>query len=173
MKKLSIIVLSAVFFLAFGCAKKQTVQQPKEIVPETPAVQAPAAPEEPSEEPSIRYADWAAVPQIATIYFDYDQADLLESARAALKRNAEYLKNNPDVEVLVEGNCDERGTFEYNLALGQRRAAAVREYYGQLGVAIGRIGTISYGEEQPAVVGTDEASFAKNRRVETKIRTKK
>ncbi|MFH1367680.1 MAG: peptidoglycan-associated lipoprotein Pal [Elusimicrobiota bacterium] len=168
MKKLFIILAACVF--VWGCAKKQTVK-PQPIEPKLTAPVEQAAP--PAEEPSVRYADWQPLPQIATVFFNYDQSDLMPSAREALKKNAEFIKGNPNLEVLVGGHCDERGTFEYNLALGQRRAAVVREYYGQLGVPLGRIATISYGEEMPANPGQNEAAWAKNRRAETKIRTKK
>ena len=77
-------------------------------------------------------------------------------ARDALKENAEYLKNNGDLTILVEGHCDERGTFEYNLALGQKRAMAVRVYYISLGISPTRVGTISYGSEKPVEPGHDD-----------------
>jgi peptidoglycan-associated lipoprotein len=131
-----------------------------------------AEPAEPTkEEPSVRFTDWTQVPDIGSVHFDYDKSELKTEDRDTLKKNADYLNGNPGVNVLVEGHCDERGTIEYNLALGQKRAAAVREYYGQLGVALGRIGTISYGSEKPADPAHNENAWAKNRRAETKIRS--
>jgi peptidoglycan-associated lipoprotein len=141
------------------------------VKPAEPVTPQPQA-EQPKEEPSVRFTDWEAVPQIKAIYFDYDSTDLSAEARATLKGNADFLAANPDYNVLVEGNCDERGTTEYNLALGQRRASAVRDYYGKLGVPLGCIGTISYGEEKPVDPGHTEAAWAKNRRAETKVRSK-
>ena len=114
---------------------------------------------------------WQQTAQVRTIHFDYDRTDLRPADREILKANAEFLKSNTELSVLVEGHCDERGTTEYNLALGQKRAAAVRNYYGQLGVPLGRIGTISYGEEIPIDAAHTENAWAKNRRAETKVRS--
>lgn len=160
------LFILGIFVLLSGCAKKQIVK-PEE---QKPAVQAEA---QSKDEPSIRYSDWTAVPDIKAAYFDYDKAELTAEAREILKANAEYLKSNESFNVIVEGNTDERGTTEYNLALGQRRAMAVREYYGQLGVALSRVGTISYGEEKPVDPLHTEAAWAKNRRAETKVRSAK
>ena len=113
--------------------------------------------------------DWSDDSNLGTVYFDYDKYDLTESARRTLLRNAEYLRSNPNSRVLVEGNCDERGTEEYNQALGENRALAVREYLTQLGISPSRIDVISYGELRPAVDGFDESSRAKNRRAEFKV----
>lgn len=101
---------------------------------------------------------------LKTIYFDYDKAELTETARATLKQNADWLKTNAQWNVVVEGHTDERGTLEYNLALGQRRAASVREYMGGLGIAAERVRVVSYGEEKPAEAAHNEAAYAKNRR---------
>lgn len=113
--------------------------------------------------------DWADDSNLATIYFDYDKYDLTESARRTLLRNAEYLRTNPNSRILVEGNCDERGTEEYNQALGENRALAVREYLTQLGISPSRIDVISYGELRPVVEGGDESSRAQNRRADFKV----
>ena len=100
------------------------------------------------------------------IYFDFDSYALRPDARATLKDNAESIKKVPNVIVQIEGHCDERGTQEYNLALGERRALATREYLINLGVSGDRIITISYGEEDPVDFGHNEAAWAKNRRCE-------
>ena len=113
--------------------------------------------------------DWSSDSSLETVYFDYDKADLTESARRSLLRNSEYLRSNPNTRILVEGNCDERGTEEYNQALGENRALAVREYLTQLGISPSRIDVISYGELRPAVDGMDESARAKNRRAEFKV----
>ncbi|MBD3271721.1 MAG: peptidoglycan-associated lipoprotein Pal [Elusimicrobia bacterium] len=137
--------------------------------PKKPAVE--VEPEQlTTEEPDIRTGEWMEESNLATVYFDYDKAVLRSDAKTALKENAEYLKENADLEVLVEGHCDERGTIEYNMALGQRRAAAVRDYLSKLGISKGRISTISYGEEKPVDYGHTEAAWAKNRRAEFKVR---
>lgn len=122
------------------------------------------------EEPDIRTGEYASTVELKVVYFDYDKASLRSDTKATLKDNAEYLKTNADLEVLIEGHCDERGTIEYNITLGQRRAAVVRKYLSGLGVSPGRISTISYGEERPADYGRNESAWAKNRRAELKVR---
>lgn len=101
---------------------------------------------------------------LGTIYFDYDQASLRADARQTLRQNADFLKQNPSSRVEIQGNCDERGSEEYNLALGMRRAEAARRYLTDLGVEPSRLRTISFGEERPAVRGHNEAAWARNRR---------
>lgn len=103
---------------------------------------------------------------LQTIYFDYDSNALRSDAMAVLRDNAEKIKKVPDVVIQLAGHCDERGTQEYNLALGERRALAVRQYLIQMGISGDRLITISYGKEFPAVLGSDESAWAKNRRVE-------
>jgi peptidoglycan-associated lipoprotein len=97
------------------------------------------------------------------VYFDFDRYDLREDARATLKANADWLKKNPSTSVQIEGHCDDRGTAEYNLALGAKRAQAVRDYLTTLGIAGQRLSTISYGEELPACTEHNEECWQKNR----------
>jgi len=94
------------------------------------------------------------------IYFEFDKSDLLPEAQSILGEKAEYLRNNPDVSVMIEGHCDERGTNEYNLALGDRRANSAKTYLVDLGVAESRLTTISYGEERPVDPGHSEDAWA-------------
>ncbi|MGH7290757.1 MAG: peptidoglycan-associated lipoprotein Pal [Myxococcota bacterium] len=101
-----------------------------------------------------------------TIYFDFDSSDLRADARDGLQANASYLKSNSTVAVTIAGSCDERGSAEYNLALGKRRADAAYKYLADLGVSSSRMTTISYGKERPAVEGHNELAWAKNRRDE-------
>ena len=101
---------------------------------------------------------------LADVLFDYDSATLRDDGRAAATKNAEYLKRWQSVRFTVEGHADSRGTPEYNLALGGRRATAVRDYLVSLGVAAGRITTISKGKEQPACAEETEACWQRNRR---------
>lgn len=101
-----------------------------------------------------------------TIYFDYDRSNVKPQYSANLGNVADYLKANPTESVLIEGNCDERGTEEYNRALGERRALSVRDRLLALGVNTDQIATISFGEEKPAELGQTEAAYAKNRRAE-------
>lgn len=98
------------------------------------------------------------------IYFDYDRYDLRPDARAALKANADWLKANPAPRLEIEGHCDERGTTEYNLALGAKRAQAVKDYLATLGIAAGRLSTISYGKEVPVCREQNEGCWQENRR---------
>jgi len=104
-----------------------------------------------------------------TVYFAFDSAVLREPSRRVLRQQAAWLERNPDATVTIDGHADERGTREYNLALGARRAEAVRSYLTGLGVAPARIDTISYGEERPAVAGSNEEAWARNRRAVTRI----
>jgi peptidoglycan-associated lipoprotein len=103
------------------------------------------------------------------IYFDFDKSDLRADAQAVLKSKAEWLRKNSSYSLRIEGNCDERGTNEYNLALGERRAHSARNFLVALGVSQDRITTISYGEERPADPGHNEEAWAKNRRDEFKL----
>jgi peptidoglycan-associated lipoprotein len=98
------------------------------------------------------------------VFFGYDQYDLTTEARATVERQAQWLRTYANVNVIVEGHCDERGTREYNLALGEKRAMAVRNYLIASGVAPNRVQTISYGKERPVVLGSDNSSWAQNRR---------
>jgi len=102
-----------------------------------------------------------------TVYFAYDSSALTSEATAVLGRQAQYLKENSSMSVVVEGHCDERGTREYNLALGERRANATKQFLVNAGVPASRLSTISYGKERPVAVGSDEASWALNRRTVT------
>jgi peptidoglycan-associated lipoprotein len=97
-------------------------------------------------------------------FFDYNESTLSSNAQSALSASAAWLKQNPNYNLLIEGHCDERGTEQYNLALGDRRANIAREYLATLGVDQSRIRTVSYGEERPFDAGHDESSWAKNRR---------
>ncbi len=102
-----------------------------------------------------------------TVYFGFDSAELGGKAQATLDRQAAFLNVNPALVVIVEGHADERGTREYNLALGDRRATAVRDYLLAKGLNSARIRTVSYGKERPAVSGSNEGSWEKNRRAAT------
>ncbi len=98
------------------------------------------------------------------IFFDYDKSDLSPEARATVEALAAWMSSYPASTIGIEGHCDERGTREYNLALGERRASSVHDYLVALGVAPNRLSTISYGKERPAVLGSNEESWAQNRR---------
>jgi peptidoglycan-associated lipoprotein len=103
------------------------------------------------------------------IYFDYDKSELKPEARFVLKRKAEWLRNNPEFSARIEGHCDERGTNEYNLALGERRANAAWRFLNALGISGSRLTTISYGEERPADPEHNQDAWSKNRRDEFRL----
>ena len=103
------------------------------------------------------------------VFFDFDKAVIMAAAEKTLKRQAAWMKQYGGVTVTVEGHCDERGTREYNLALGERRANAVKNYLVALGVDAGRIATISYGKERPEALGHNEAAWSQNRRSVTAV----
>lgn len=101
---------------------------------------------------------------LSTVFFDYDSSQLSMSARSTLDMNVEYLKENTNVEIQIEGHADERGGIQYNLALGERRAKSVKEYMVANGIDSSRVTTVSYGKERPLEFGHDEAAWSKNRR---------
>ncbi|MCX7365189.1 MAG: peptidoglycan-associated lipoprotein Pal [Alphaproteobacteria bacterium] len=98
------------------------------------------------------------------VYFDFDSSTVREDGRATLNKQAEWLKKYANYQITVEGHCDERGTREYNIALGERRANSIRQYLAAQGVPAARLRSLSYGKERPEVVGSDEGSWARNRR---------
>jgi peptidoglycan-associated lipoprotein len=167
--------------LTSGCAKKEIVKSEEPVVAAKPVESAPAkAPAEPEmtpqpvkeaaiakEEPVKAVEPAAAEASLEKIYFDFDSFILSPAARETLKKNAAYLLNeNKSVKIRIEGNCDERGSDEYNLALGEKRAKAALDYLTTLGVPADRLAFISYGKEKPADPDHDEAAWAKNRRDE-------
>jgi peptidoglycan-associated lipoprotein len=105
---------------------------------------------------------------LSTVYFRFNESDLVEETRAILSKNADYLNANPAMRIQIEGHCDSRGSTEYNLALGERRAIAVRQYLAKLGVNPDRMDIISYGEERPVDSENTEEAYTKNRRAEFK-----
>lgn len=158
--RLAVCALAAA--LTAACAHRQ-VRQPSAAAP----VQTPAASTASQQEPSVREAALIEVPQLKKVYFAYDSDRLTPDAEKTLSANSAWLKSHVDIKIQVAGNCDQRGTVEYNLALGQRRAAAVRRYYGLMGVPGSRVATISYGKERPVCSQETEACWQKNRRADT------
>jgi len=147
-------LLSLGVLTALGCASTSTVEETK------PVANATKAPEEATIKP-------ASAPSLEPVYFDTDQAVLRTDARASLAARAEAIQQHPELGVVtIQGHCDERGSDEYNLALGERRAAAVKHYLVDLGVPASRLETVTYGEGRPAVPGHDETAWRHNRRSE-------
>jgi peptidoglycan-associated lipoprotein len=159
---LAVLVAAAVS----GCAKKPAATTPVPPAPaptqtETPPTPPPApAPEPTPPAPAVNASD------LQVVYFAYDSFQLDDGARAALDQNARLLRENASLTVSVDGHCDERGTVEYNQALGQKRAEAVQQYLMDQGIAAARLRPISYGKERPAADGHDESAWSRNRRVE-------
>ncbi|MEM4247701.1 MAG: OmpA family protein [Candidatus Nanoarchaeia archaeon] len=112
--------------------------------------------------------EWTPIPGVSlpTVYFAYDQSTIGTSEFPKIEKAAEHLKSNPDHCLIIEGHCDERGSLEYNRALGERRAIAIKDALLSMGIPDNRMKTISYGEEKPAVQGSDENAWSKNRRGE-------
>jgi peptidoglycan-associated lipoprotein len=121
------------------------------------------------ETPISRQPVQGMINDLQTVHFDFDSSALTPEARRMLDQNAEFLLNHPEIKVLVEGHCDERGTEEYNLNLGQRRADAVREYLAAKGVPPRQLETLTFGESRPVDPGHDESAWSKNRRAQFMI----
>ncbi len=155
------LVLAIVGSLVFaaGCGKKP---RPSTEITKPPApAEQPVKPAETTPPPDQSTKEMV----FADIFFDYDKANLREDARLTLEGNARMLVQRPEVKLLLEGHCDERGTVEYNLALGDRRAQSVKTFLVEFGVDAGRVTTISYGEERPFAQGHDESAWSLCRRV--------
>lgn len=183
MRKLAYLaVILGLVFLISGCGGKKAIKSeqtsgqiqeetgslPSEVKTSEDLTEGQILPEE-----SARGKVFSGVMHIdlEDVHFDFDQAILNSEARNSLSKNVEILKNNPDVLVQIEGHCDERGTVEYNLALGQKRATAVRNYLVEAGVDSKRIFTISYGKEKPVDAGHTEEAWEKNRRAHPAVAT--
>jgi peptidoglycan-associated lipoprotein len=179
MKRNSYLPIVAAVLLAAACATQKGAQKnglTKDGKPGAAgaAEGAPAAPPTDVTEASLRTGgDFAVREDLKSVPFDYDSAKLSDEALTILKANAEVIKGEDGLVVLVAGHCDERGTVAYNLALGQKRAKEVRDYYINLGIDGTRIATISYGKEQPVCSDSNDDCWSKNRRAETRAHVKK
>jgi peptidoglycan-associated lipoprotein len=159
--------LFLIIFMFYGCPKRYVVSKTTTTTEETTTepTNPPIETAINTPEPNIRDKNFVVNENLQAIHFDYDKAEISPENRAILEKNAEWIKANSDVFILIEGHADDRGTYEYNLALGQERATKVREYLVHLGVSATKLGTISYGEEKPALLGENEKSWYENRRV--------
>jgi peptidoglycan-associated lipoprotein len=168
---LFVCALASAVLSASGCAGIHAAKKSGSPVPAPltgPAAPSPAdAARSADMEPDVRDLATRVVPELQVVHFTYDSDILDETARGILKGNAGYLKAHAELKVQVAGNCDQRGTVAYNLALGQRRAAAVRSYYRVLGVAKSRVATISFGREKPICAEASESCWERNRRAAT------
>ncbi len=167
-----VMLLLVSAFVLWGCPKKAEVtsapeaqkeaapreESKAESVKEAPVPEAPPAREEMKEHAP------AATTGLQPIYFDFDKSFIRSDAKAAMEANAKWLRANPTVNIRIEGNCDERGTKEYNQALGQRRAASAKKYLTDMGISAKRISLISYGKEKQVCGDQTEECWQKNRR---------
>ena len=177
MKKFLVLFLTVILVLSFAasCKKKakevppppppQAQEQPKVEKVEEPVLKEPVL----TEEEIFMRKTLEEINQekpLAMIHFDYDKYNIRPDAVPVLEANASWLKKHPTVKILIEGHCDERGTEEYNLSLGEKRAKSTMEYLMSLGISADRIRIISYGKSQPLDPGHDETAWAKNRRAQ-------
>lgn len=193
----AVLVFLIAAFMTAGCAKQDVVKKDEGIAPPpvakqvdhshsnepmpsvtptkqaatapaTQSISSPASAQQQQKTSSIDELQAA----LKSIYFDFDSARLSESARSTLTKNAAALSRETMAKIRVEGNCDERGSAEYNLALGERRAKEAQQYLITLGIQPALVSIVSYGKEKPAVQGNDEAAWSKNRRDEFIVITK-
>ncbi len=174
------IAIFCVMISAAGCAKKEVVKGEQPVTTPAKAVEAPSAVTPPAKEqpaapaaPSVKEEtledtakEATATAALQTIYFDLDSYVLSAEARDTLKKNAGWMLKNSATKIQVQGNCDERGSAEYNLALGENRAKSAVKYLKTLGVPPNNLSVISFGKEKPVDPGHDEVAWAKNRRAD-------
>ena len=159
-KRLMVLATILSLVAVAGCGGKKAVDQPTETAA-APKVEEPA--ETPVETPTETTKEVSPI-SLNDVFFDFDQYNLTSEAKSTLEANAREMKRVSAANITIEGHCDERGTKAYNLALGDKRAGAAKDYLVSLGVTASRITTISYGKERPFDPGHDEAAWAKNRR---------
>ena len=155
----SLLIVALIFT---ACAKKETAPVIEEVEP-AEEVTPPLEELEGEAEEAVEIEEAEPI-VLEDIFFDYDKFSIKDEYKTILSRNAEVLLGDQDAKLLIEGHCDERGTNEYNLALGEKRAKAVIDFYVTYGVDASRLSMISYGEEKPFAMGNNEESWAKNRR---------
>jgi peptidoglycan-associated lipoprotein len=153
------LVIPALMF-SVSCQKKMVDMTPEPVVKEEPKPE-PAPMKKPEPAPVYKTPD---IVMQEDIYFEFDKSTLTPAAQDNLLKKADWLRENPDVTATIEGHCDERGTNEYNLALGDRRAESAKAFLVDLGIDASRLTTISYGEERPVCSEKTEECWAKNRR---------
>jgi len=164
MKRIGVLLLGMALVLVYagGCGKK-----PQPAAEKPPVTETKTEPQDTSGRIQPGEVTEETTPAgFQKIYFDFDRYYVRDDAKAALEQNARVLKGNSNMRIMIEGHCDERGTVEYNLALGERRAASARQYLMDLGIEGSRISTVSYGKERPVAFGHDEAAWQQNRRGE-------
>jgi peptidoglycan-associated lipoprotein len=166
-----LVLLIAIGLVAFvaGCGGKEAMDEPTTGMEDT--TPPPAPPEEnPVTEVPEEPADVDTAPVLNDVFFAFDKYNLTTESKGILEENADELKQARTTAIVIEGHCDERGTNAYNLALGEKRAQAAKDYLVTLGINGSRISVVSYGEERPFATGHNEAAWAKNRRAHFKLK---
>ncbi len=174
-KGLLLMMMVSAMLMTVSCQKKQM-----EVAPEPPVAQIEEAPVTETAPPVVTTGEDDAVRRereearrmfiSEDIHFAFDDSSLSSTAQEVLQRKASWMRDNPDDAVVVEGHCDERGTTEYNIALGDRRAQSAKAFLVDLGIASSRLSTVSYGEEMPVDPRHTEDAYAKNRRAHFTIK---
>ena len=184
MKRTVLVVVALAAATAFSACGKKVAPPPPPPPPVAPEAPPPAPPPPPKPEVAPVVDEYARLKAMSAeeieksgllkeIYFDFDKSDIREQDRATLSQNADALKKFDFLRITVEGHCDERGTVEYNLALGERRAKAARDYLVSLGVPADHMKTVSYGKEVPVCTQSNEECWQKNRRAKSTITAKR
>lgn len=163
-KKTAAILMATCLMAVAGCTKKE---KPQDLPPPPVGAEGTTGATEPTGPAPGSQADFVANIANDHIYFDTDKSDIDAEDQSVLASQASWLKKYPNVRVTLEGHCDERGTRDYNIALGARRANAAKNALAALGIDAARISTVSYGKERPEALGSTEADWAKNRRAVT------
>ena len=153
-----------------GCSKHKEVAEAAPPPPPPPPAETPAPTPPPSDPAPPPSSEPGVQDQLRDVFYDYDAATLSAESQATLDADGKVLMDNTSVSIQIEGHCDERGTVEYNLALGDRRAQSAKDYLVRYGVPASRLSTVSYGEERPFATGNDESAWAQNRRAHFVVR---
>ena len=168
-RSLTMVVALMLAAALSGCAKK-AAQAPPTPPPAPPVATHPDTTSTTPAPPPTPAPTTISTSDMKDAFFDFDKSDLRDDARSALDEDAHILRDHPNVNVVIEGHCDERGTEEYNQALGERRANAARDYLAAAGIAAARMETISYGKTRPFAMGHDESAWAQNRRAHVVVK---
>jgi peptidoglycan-associated lipoprotein len=162
--KILVLIFAMGFVFTTGCCKKKPVETQPAASTEKGISEDELAAKKKAEQEALLKKQQMQKFVNEDIFFDFDDAALKADAKATLKDKADYMKANPNVNVTIEGHCDERGTEAYNLALGERRAQSIKTFMVNAGIDKSRLNTVSYGKEKPVDPGHNEAAWAKNRR---------
>ncbi|MBN1886176.1 MAG: peptidoglycan-associated lipoprotein Pal [Candidatus Krumholzibacteriota bacterium] len=163
------LAMIALIALLPACAKKDVAPPPTDLEEQEVAPPPPPPLEKVEEEPAEEIVEEEPI-ELEDVFFEFDKYAIQDKYKQVLARNAEILLAHDDIALLVEGHCDERGTNEYNISLGEKRAKAVMDFLATYGVPASRLSMVSYGEEKPFAYGHDEAAWAKNRRAHMVLR---